>query len=87
MALCFGFLSLVSVKGSEIVLGIQIPTLDGFERSFFFGSQEENVLALAVSCNNTYVLITFMMNYKCQPVELYLEQTINVLMWLLLWIL
>ena len=46
MALCFGLLSLVSVKGSEIVLGIRISTLDGFERSFFFGSQEENVLAL-----------------------------------------
>ena len=47
MALWFGFLSLVSAKGSEIVPRILIPTLlDGCERLFFFGSQEENVLAV-----------------------------------------
>ena len=40
------------------------------------------LLLWAVSWNYTYVLMTFMMNYKCQPV--YLEQAINVLTWMLL---
>ena len=45
---------------------------------------EKRMLSLwAVSWNNTYVLMKFMqrMNYIYQPVALYPEQTINVLIW------
>ena len=52
---------------------------------FFFGSREENALPLGRQLELN-VSMTFMqqMNYKCQPVALYLEQTINVLTWRML---
>ena len=50
---------------------------------FFFGSREETALGRQLE---SHVTMTFMqqMNYKCQPVALYLEQVINMLTWLLL---
>ena len=60
----------------------KIPTLSGCERIlwlFFFGSREKNALALDRQLESH--LSMTLMNYKCQPVALYSEQTINVMAW------
>ena len=67
-----------------IVLGILLP--DRWLRAilwlFFFGSREENALALGRQLKSQVSMA--LMNHKCQPVALYLEQIINALVWQIL---